>query len=206
MVRMTRKERERERVRQEILDAAEHEFSLSGFRDTSMSAIAARAELSVGTLYNFFPNKDALFITLLDTRASEFFHREEEGVLKIKCPLERIRFVLRSTFRELIDNLRLFRLFMDVKLEKNMPAIEKDHPLITVKIERRLRFLAGLFEDAIGAGLVRPLSTMLLAVYLDSMTFGLIERWDRGRSFEDFEKMIDELESLFLDGILVRRQ
>ena len=199
---LSRKERERERIRQEILEAAEQEFSQSGFRDTSMSTIAARVELSVGTLYNFFPSKDALFITLMDTKATEFLHREEEEVRKIDCPLEKIRFILRNTCKILLENLSLFRLFMDAKTEKNMPTIEKEHPLITVKLENHLRFLAGLFQEAIKAKLVRPMPPMLLAVCLESLTFGLIEKREWVKALVPPEKIIAELESVFFDGIL----
>ena len=205
MERLSRKERERERIRQEILQAAEEEFSQSGFRDTSMSAIAARVELSVGTLYNFFPSKDSLFITLMDTKATEFFRQEEMDLRKIKCPLEKIRFVLRNTTKILLDNLSLYRLFMDVKTEKNMPTIEKEHPLITVKLEYHLQFLAGLFQEAIKAKLVRPIPPMLLAVSLESLTFGLIEKWDRVKNLVPPETIIAELESVFLDGILASK-
>jgi AcrR family transcriptional regulator len=202
MEHLSRKERERERVRQEILEAAEEEFSQSGFRDTSMSAIAARVELSVGTLYNFFPSKDALFITLMDTKATEFLRREEEEVRKIKCPLEKIRFILRNKCKILLENLSLYRIFVDLKTEKNMPAIEKEHPLITVKLENHLRFLAGLFQEAIKAKLLRPMPPMLLAVCLDSLTFGLIEKWERVKDLVPPEQIIADLESVFLDGIL----
>jgi AcrR family transcriptional regulator len=202
MERLSRKERERERVRQEILEAAAQEFSQSGFRDTSMSAIAARVELSVGTLYNFFPSKDALFITLMDTKATEFLRREEEEVRKIKCPLEKIRFILRNKCKILLENLSLYRIFVDLKTEKNMPAIEKEHPLITVKLENHLRFLAGLFQEAIKAKLLRPMPPMLLAVCLDSLTFGLIEKWERVKDLVPPEQIIADLESVFLDGIL----
>ncbi|MBN2290302.1 MAG: helix-turn-helix transcriptional regulator [Candidatus Glassbacteria bacterium] len=205
MGRLSRRERERERIRQEILEAAEQEFSQSGFRDTIMSAIAARVELSVGTLYNFFPSKDALFITLMDTKATEFLHSEEEQVRKIKCPLEKIRFILRNTCKILLENLNFFRLIFDIKTEKNMPAIEKEHPLITVKLENHLRFMAGLFREAMEAGMVKPMPPMLLAVCLESLTFGLIEKWDHVKDLARPEKIIADLESAFLEGILASK-
>jgi TetR/AcrR family transcriptional regulator len=202
---LSRRERERERIRQEILEAAELEFAQSGFRDTNMSAIAARVELSVGTLYNFFPSKDALFITLLDTKATEFFRREEEAVHGIKCPLEKIRFILRNMCQVLLENLSLFRLFIDIKTEKNMPAIEKEHPLVTVKVENHLQFMSGLFQEAMDAKMVRPMSPRLLAVCLDSLIFGFIEHWDRLKSLGEADNLISDLETFFFDGILASK-
>jgi AcrR family transcriptional regulator len=44
-----------------ILDAAAQSFAGFGFDATTMEGIAARAGTSIGSLYQFFPNKHALF-------------------------------------------------------------------------------------------------------------------------------------------------
>lgn len=43
-----------------ILDAAEHIFAEVGYDNATTNAIAARAETSIGSLYQFFPNKEAI--------------------------------------------------------------------------------------------------------------------------------------------------
>jgi AcrR family transcriptional regulator len=58
----SRREREREERRNEILDAAEVVFLAKGFVDTTMDEVAAGAELSKGTLYLYFKNKDELYV------------------------------------------------------------------------------------------------------------------------------------------------
>ncbi len=47
-----------------ILDAAAHVFADEGYEAATMEAIAARAETSIGSIYQFFPNKTALFHAL----------------------------------------------------------------------------------------------------------------------------------------------
>jgi len=59
-----RKERERERRRQQIMVAAKRVFSAKGFNKTTMEDIAKDAELSPGTLYLYFKNKDELYASL----------------------------------------------------------------------------------------------------------------------------------------------
>ena len=54
------KERSQRRY-QAILDAAASSFAGFGFDATTMEGIAARAGTSIGSLYQFFPNKHALF-------------------------------------------------------------------------------------------------------------------------------------------------
>ena len=59
-----RKERERKRRRQQIMVAAKRVFSENGFNKATMEDIAKEAELSPGTLYLYFKNKDELYASL----------------------------------------------------------------------------------------------------------------------------------------------
>jgi AcrR family transcriptional regulator len=59
-----RKERERERRRQQIMVAAKRVFADKGFNKATMEDIAKEAELSPGTLYLYFKNKDELYASL----------------------------------------------------------------------------------------------------------------------------------------------
>jgi len=51
--------------RQAIVDIAREVFMTEGYADASMSAIAARVGGSKGTLYNYFPSKEALFVAFM---------------------------------------------------------------------------------------------------------------------------------------------
>ncbi|MBW1866568.1 MAG: TetR/AcrR family transcriptional regulator [Deltaproteobacteria bacterium] len=59
-----RKEREKERRRQQIIVAAKRVFSDKGFNKATMEDIAREAELSPGTLYLYFKNKEELYASL----------------------------------------------------------------------------------------------------------------------------------------------
>jgi AcrR family transcriptional regulator len=59
-----REERRQQRVdlfRGQVLDAAEEMFADLGYHGTNLKAIAARCEVSVGSLYSVFDGKEALF-------------------------------------------------------------------------------------------------------------------------------------------------
>ncbi|MEQ1437808.1 TetR/AcrR family transcriptional regulator [Fontimonas sp. SYSU GA230001] len=49
-----------------LLDAAEAEFGERGFHAASVSSITARAKVSQGTFYIYFPSKEAIFSALVD--------------------------------------------------------------------------------------------------------------------------------------------
>jgi AcrR family transcriptional regulator len=53
-------ERSRERL-ERILDSGQREFAGVGYEAATMESIAERAETSIGSLYQFFPDKRALF-------------------------------------------------------------------------------------------------------------------------------------------------
>lgn len=57
--RVPRQARSKERALR-ILDAAAHVFAEAGLEAATTEAIAARAGTSIGSVYQFFPNKDAL--------------------------------------------------------------------------------------------------------------------------------------------------
>ncbi len=59
-----RKEREKERRRQQIVVAAKKVFSDKGFNRATMDDIANEAEVSPGTLYLYFKNKEDLYASL----------------------------------------------------------------------------------------------------------------------------------------------
>ncbi|MBD2261029.1 TetR family transcriptional regulator [Pseudanabaena sp. FACHB-2040] len=59
MRRHPRQARSQERVNQ-ILDVAEQMFIAEGYNATTTNAIAAKANVSIGSLYQFFPDKEAI--------------------------------------------------------------------------------------------------------------------------------------------------
>ena len=62
---LSRRERERQARRNEILDAAQAIFEKEGYNNATMAQIAEKAEFSVGSLYYFFPNKDGIFAEMV---------------------------------------------------------------------------------------------------------------------------------------------
>src|SRR5919199_6610572 len=59
------KRRRKEARPEEILRAAFEEFMLHGFAATRLEDIARRAQASKGTIYLYFPSKQALFTVLV---------------------------------------------------------------------------------------------------------------------------------------------
>jgi AcrR family transcriptional regulator len=59
-----RKEREKEQRKNDIVDAAERVFFKKGHEEATMDDVAEEAELSKGTLYLYFKNKEDLYLAI----------------------------------------------------------------------------------------------------------------------------------------------
>jgi AcrR family transcriptional regulator len=69
------KEREEQQRRETILDAAEVEIFSKGLDQATMDEIADRAQLSKGTLYLYFRNKNELYMGICERGSSELNRR-----------------------------------------------------------------------------------------------------------------------------------
>jgi AcrR family transcriptional regulator len=78
MRRQPKQARSQERVHH-ILDAAEQLFIESGYEQTTTRAIATRAEIPVGSLYQFFPDKAAIMRALAD----RYFEQEYQMFVQL---------------------------------------------------------------------------------------------------------------------------
>ena len=61
---MTLRDRQKQRRRESMLDAARQLFIATGYSKTTMDAIADGAEVGVATVYTYFGNKETLFAEL----------------------------------------------------------------------------------------------------------------------------------------------
>jgi len=84
-------------TRERILDAALNIFSAKGFHDTKLDEIVAEGGISKGSIYFHFPNKEKLFIALVDQfddvierRAREAIDKEAPGIARVQVALESV--------------------------------------------------------------------------------------------------------------------
>jgi AcrR family transcriptional regulator len=86
-----RREREKEQRRYDIIDAAENIFFSKGFDNASMDDIAAEAELSKGTLYLYFKNKEDLYLALHSRGHRIMQEMFEKAVARYDLGIKKVR-------------------------------------------------------------------------------------------------------------------
>lgn len=63
-----------------ILDAATRLFREQGYEDVKMEAIAAAAEVAIGTIYNYYRNKGDLLVAIVSLEVEEVLKAGEEVI------------------------------------------------------------------------------------------------------------------------------
>jgi TetR/AcrR family transcriptional regulator len=173
-VKLSRKERELQRHRQEILRVALKMFSESGFHGVTMQDIARESEFSVGTLYKFFQSKEDLYGALLLEKIDEMenaLHGTLEGG---KDEVESIRSFLEGLIRLVKKNANFFRLYL-AEIHRTGPgALASIGMEMKEGREREIARLAGVFERGIRNKVFRALDPFLMAAALDGIIAGLI--------------------------------
>jgi AcrR family transcriptional regulator len=93
-----RKGRNRERTRQEILDAAHEEFSALGLSGANTVTIANRISINKRLIFYYFKTKEELFTAVLEQAYSRMRDAERELNLDAMAPQEALRKLVHFTF------------------------------------------------------------------------------------------------------------
>ena len=184
-----RKERERERRRQQIIVAAKRVFSVKGFNKTTMEDIAKEAELSPGTLYLYFKNKDELYASL-SLRVLQYLNIRLEHVLNEKGlePVERVESLKQAMidvyeFDPLIL-INMFHLQSSETLKNLSPELLSD---IKTLSRKSLGAMSTIFEAGINKGAFIDRHPTALGDTLWALFSGLV-LWEESKRIINDEK------------------
>lgn len=205
-----RKEREKERRRQQILVAAKRVFLEKGFSRTTIEDIANEAELSAGTLYLYFKNKEELFASL-SLRILQY----------LVIRLEEVKGGMQNSSTDKLEALKsaMFDVYdFDTASIINMFHLQSSETLRNLSeqllaefyalVGKSMRVLADIFRDGIKAGDFADTSPESLANTYWCLFSGIV-LWETSKEFME-ERKIDIKESLnfafdiFKRGVLNR--
>ena len=179
--RMSRRERKKQRNRHRMLHAARTLFQAQGYEATTMDAIADAADVSRGTVFNYFPTKSHLLYEIAADEMETLTHRVDEGMDDVPSAVDRIRRVMRLFVADTVPFLRITR---RVLLESLMDPTEIPegipHPSPVRYLER---ILTQLVEEAQAQGEVRAdLDPANVARAVVGAYLATFFRWIEGQS------------------------
>jgi len=148
-----RRQRERDEIREKILDAARDLFLECGYDGVTMRKVAERIEYSPTTIYLYFADKDALFRELCMTDFSKL-GEEFQKAASAADPIDRLRNCAQIYIQFAVDHPNQYRLmFMTPKPDS---AGEEDLAIKGDPNRDSYALLYSLVTAAIEAGSFRP--------------------------------------------------
>lgn len=149
-------EQARSEIRRErILTSALKVFTEKGYGAAAMDDIASDSETSKGGLYFHFPNKQTLYLALLDRMAKLLMSRAEEVIAAAPDPLARIDAALKVVLETFAGHRSLARLFLidalgaGPEFNERLMAMHRDFAAL---IARHL-------DEAVRENAIEPLDT-----------------------------------------------
>jgi len=167
---LSRKEREYLRHRQEILQVALKLFSEKGFHNVSMHKIAEKSEFAVGTLYKFFSNKEELYKTLILEKSGEFHSVLTAALEKPGSEMEKIKAWVEAKVSVFMDNLDCVLLYLAETRGGSFNIRAGIDTEIIRQYEETLEKMKAVFEKGIKKKMFRKYDPYLLAVALDGIS------------------------------------
>lgn len=127
---------------QRILEAAAHVFAEHGYVGGTTNRIAEQAGISIGSLYQYFPNKDAVLRALMDSHVDDgarlLSERLSEG-LPEKLE-DTLRVFVRATIDNHRDNPRLHRVLFE-EAPRAPAFLARVHELEQLTVDATVRLL-----------------------------------------------------------------
>lgn len=198
---LTRRERQAQRKKGEILAAATRVFAVKGFAGATTKDIAREVDIGESTLYNYFESKREIMLAILDEYKQVFdadFHEASE-----------LR--NREAFVDLVD--RTIDLFTSRAAFTRALIAEAwvDDDVLENYVVPRLRQISGLlqgfFAERAEAGSFRPVDSQLVARLALGMFFSLVIPVARGAEAppppEKRRALAEAMVSVLIDGVRI---
>ncbi len=117
---ISRKEREKKRRREEILLAAQKCFAQNGYHECTMEDIAREYECSVGSLYNFFGGKEEIYRSIFEMHAEKNIDFKEKLLaLEVEDPLKSISDYVFARLEFGVANSDFVKMFLRNRVSEN---------------------------------------------------------------------------------------
>lgn len=156
-----------------ILDAALDIFSRKGFYSTRLDEIVEASQTSKGAIYFHFPNKERLFLALVDQfadllerRVVEAIQREEKGINRVRVAMETI-----------LDTFGRYRRPAKILLVQ-AAGLGSTFEEKRNEINDRFAFLIQTYlDESVEIGDIEPVDTEVVSVAWMGAIYNVVIRW-----------------------------
>jgi AcrR family transcriptional regulator len=193
-----RREREKQERRGAILAAAEQVIIARGFAEASVDGIAREAGLAAGTVYLYFPNKEALLQELLGGKVRGLNEAVAAETGKSRSFAATLPAVVRAMFRHFEEHQGFFEIFSRERIDFSRSAPQSDVRFreLDAGAKHIMEWIAAAQRRGeLGRG--RPAQ---LAVALRGLVFQFTRDWLRGGAAGRLTQYTTFVTGFFLKG------
>lgn len=200
-----RKERERQRHREEILEAGEEVFAEKGFHRATVEDVATRCGFSVGTLYNFFQNKEDLYHSLIAARAQQMSDEANAALDEAQGPRETVETYVRLKIRLSRKYEKFLRLYARERMGDRFTNAQLWRQTVAPLLEQVLGRVAKALAAGREQGCFREdVAPEDMTIALDGLTDGFLFEWLTGGDSEGFARKEETMVKIFWEGVRKR--
>ena len=201
-LKVSRKIREGQTRRRELLTAAEVLFAKNGFVKTTMAEIAEAAEFAVGTLYQIFKNKEEIYLSLVDEKVTVYLAEVEAETKTARGGAAKIEALIRTKLNFFEHNRNFFRIYVAEWSGSEWTAKSAFGDRIWKKLLTHLDMISQIIENGARAGEFKGISPEEAAFALNGMMNSTIFHWILGNHPPgSLVAKTSVIKELFLSGV-----
>jgi AcrR family transcriptional regulator len=202
-IKLSRREKEKVRQRQEMLEAALSLFSEKGYHNVSMHEIANKAEFAIGTLYKFFKNKEDLYKALILEKVEGVHEALMKAIGENEDEVEKLRNYVKAKGEVFRTNLPVIRLYFSETRGENFTLMGELGSKIRERHGEFLQTLASIFASGIQKDRFKSIANpFFLAIALDGITTAFLSLWLEAPERHPYPEDPDVILNILFKGLV----
>src|SRR5262249_14604123 len=154
--------------REQILETAAKLFAEHGYADTDTQLLAEQLGVGKGTIYRYFPSKEAVFLAAADRAMRMLRERVDSSVQGIEDPLDRIAVAIHTYLAFFADHPE----FVELLILERAQFKDRKKPTYFVHREARVEQWRALYRTLITEGRVRVMPVERISDVLSDLVYG----------------------------------
>jgi AcrR family transcriptional regulator len=189
--------------RTELLIAARRVFGRNGFDAATMEAIAEEAKVAKGTIYLYFPSKQAIYDATFQDGMDELQKLSADRIAAAGNLKEAIYAFVSTRVSFFTSNPDYYRIYITEKTRHLTGQLPRRNPCRST-LETQIKALEDVFARAIASGEVRAVDPVAAATAVFDITRGMVGRRLLTGATTDEETDINFITDLIWSGLQPR--
>ncbi|MGM0441507.1 MAG: TetR/AcrR family transcriptional regulator [Elusimicrobiota bacterium] len=187
-------------IKEKIIREAKEVFAQKGYYGANMEEIAGKAKVAKGTLYNYFTNKQELYVTVILDLLSIIDRWINNAKNSDKEFWEKIDYLSRKVLKYFSQNKKVFAIIRRETPVNTVMRKKEDEKIVNL-MKSRVKKLAAIFKEHRSEGVISDKYTDQEGAFLclgvvESMVRRSLEGWER-----DPDKNADLVIRFLKDGL-----